>query len=253
MPSTRQKVKYKDFEVCLNYSYNKYINPHSEPFISRLQKSCVKLVQHFKKCLDAEHVSCISRTQEGNIAIMEQDSQARTEREHMEDRLVGSTYQPGGVSTTKRAGYGETRDAETRYRLAVLDSRGKSARGCVDGRQTRRRIEGGRYEDGRQEGCTMPVDIQSPQLNPTQISQDQPALGVSSGAVADGAWAYHAREDDSFPRWEHGREEYDRSRSDVVGQTERSGMAAPGCFQGKYTDPRTPNSHDGTNSQNAWG
>ena len=171
----------------------------------------------------------------------------------MEDRLVGSTYQPGGVSTTKRAGYGETRDAETRYRLAVLDSRGKSARGCVDGRQTRRRIEGGRYEDGRQEGCTMPVDIQSPQLNPTQISQDQPALGVSSGAVADGAWAYHARENDSFPRWEHGREEYDRSRSDVVGQTERSGMAAPGCFQGKYTDPRNPNSHDGTNSQNAWG
>ena len=40
----------------------------------------------------------------------------------------------------------------------------------------------------------MPVDIQSPQFHPTPTSQDQPAPGVRSGAIADGAWACRARE-----------------------------------------------------------
>ena len=86
----------------------------------------------------------------------------------MEARLLGSTYQPGGVSATKRAEYGRTGDAEIRHRLAVLGGRSKSTRGYVSDfkdeslhahRQTRRRIEDGRYDDGVYEGCRMPVDI----------------------------------------------------------------------------------------------
>ena len=203
---------------------------------------------------------------------MEQDCQTRdvvrrTDRERREGRLLGSTYQPGGVSATKRTGYGPAREgafdaSETRQRLAVLEGRSKSARDYVsdskdervyDHRQTRRRIEDERYDDCVYEGLRMPVEIQSSQLNP--MSQDQPALSVRSGATADGAWTYRTRVDIAdFPRSEYGRGEYHRSRSLAVGRTEqmRSGMAALGSAQGKY--PRAPTYHDaGTNSQNAWG
>lgn len=196
------------------------------------------------------------------------DVVGRHDLDQPKGRFVGSSYQPVGGVSAKRAWHGGAGDsahklelekagyalAEAAKRFEALQRRTSEHElvgSIVDDSpyhsQKRRSMGDHGCDDSVSDGRIPVADIQSPQFTPR--SRDRSGFGPRGGSAADGDWAYPSRVDthkfehDGYPQG------FDSSRS--VGKTQhmRSGMAAAG-LQENHARDSTDNSHA---NHNVWG